>query len=154
MCRWTGSAQVTLKVSETGNALSATSNAFNIVLGPVAQLLFTTQPTDVVQGGTLNTIVVTEADAGGNAIIGDSTSSADFTIAACGGTVDLGSATMSNGVATLGSAQVFTTLRVGLKISANDSSLSISGTSQKFNVGPNDLLFADGSTRAPCRRRL
>ena len=137
----------TLAVTEAGASHNATSNAFNIVLGPVAQLLFTTQPTDVAQGGTLNTIAVTEADAGGNPITTDSTTGVDFTIAVCGGTVDLGSAAMNNGVATLSSAQVFSTLRAnppGLKVTATDATLTISGLSQAFAVGPSDLLFTDG----------
>jgi hypothetical protein len=132
----------TLQASESIGSLAITSNAFNIVLGGPAQLVFTTQPTDVVQGNTLNTIAVSETDAGGNAITTDSVTSVDFTASACG--TSLGSATMNSGVATLSSAQVFNTLRAGLTVSANDLSLSISGLSQPFNVGPNDLLFTDG----------
>jgi hypothetical protein len=99
----------------------------------------------VAPGSALNAIAVSEADAGGNLITTDSTSSVDFTALACGGTA-LGNATMSNGVATLSSVQVFNALRAGLKISANDSTLGISGLSQAFNVdgvSPSDLLFAD-----------
>ena len=83
---------------------------------------------------------------GGNLITADSTTNVDFTVMACGGTA-LGNATMSNGVATLSSAQVFNALRAGLKISANDSTLGIAGVSAAFNVdgvSPSDLLFADG----------
>jgi len=108
--------------------------------------VFTTPPTDVAPGSTLNAIAVSETDAGGNLITTDSTTNVDFTVLACGGT-SLGNAAMSNGVATLSSAQVFNALRAGLKISANDSTLGIGGLSQAFNVdsvSPSDLLFADG----------
>jgi len=132
-----------LKVTEAAKAHSATSNAFNIVAGAPAQLAFTTQPTDVTQGGTLGTIAVTEQDQFGNTVTGDSASSVDFTVSACGGT-PLGSATMSHGVATLPGAQVFNALRAGLDVSANAASLSLAAVSQAFNVGPDDLLFADG----------
>ena len=136
----------TLQVNESVGSTSATGNAFNIVLGAPAHLVFTTPPADVAPGSTLNAIAVSETDAGGNLITTDSTTNVDFTVLACGGT-SLGNAAMSNGVATLSSAQVFNALRAGLKISANDSTLGIGGLSQAFNVdsvSPSDLLFADG----------
>jgi hypothetical protein len=143
----------TLTVTEATNSHNATSNAFNIVAGAPAQLVFTTQPTDIAAGGTLNTIAVTEEDAGGNTITTDSSTSVDFTVQACGGAVDLSPVpvTMSNGVATLNSTQVFNTLRAnppGLKVTANDATLGLSGLSEAFAVGPaanpSDLVFADG----------
>jgi hypothetical protein len=132
----------TLKATEATGSHNVTSNAFNIVVGLPTQLVFTTQPTDVTQGGTLNTIAVTELDAGGNTITSDSATGVDFTVSACGGSA-LGSATMSSGVASLSSAQVFNASRAGLKVTANDGGLSLSVLSQVFNVGPSDLLFAD-----------
>ena len=132
----------TLKVTEAA-AKTATSNAFNIVPGAPAKLVFTTQPTDVTPPGALNTIVVTEEDVSGNVITSDSTTSVDFSVSACGGTA-LGSAPMGNGVATLSSAQTFTALRAGVTISANDAGLGLGTLSQTFNVGPNDLLFENG----------
>ena len=126
--------------------LTATSNSFNIVAGAATQLVFTTQPANVVAPSTLNTIAVTEEDSNGNTVTSDSTTSVNFTVSACGGTA-LGSATMSGGVATLSPAQVFSTLRAGLTVSANDPTLSLSAISQSFNVdnaSPSDLLFTDG----------
>ena len=136
----------TLKATESTGAHTVTSSAFNIVAGAAAQLVFTTQPSDVLPGAALNTIAVTEQDAHSNTVISDSTTSVDFTVSACGGTV-LGSATMNAGVATLSSAQVFAAPRAGLRVSAHDASLGSSGLSQAFNVGPGDLLF-DGSFEA------
>lgn len=126
--------------------LTATSNSFNIVAGAATQLVFTTQPASIVAPSSLNTIAVTEEDAGGNTVTSDSTTSVNFTVSACGGTA-LGSSTMSGGVATLSPAQVFSTLRAGLTVSANDPTLSLSTVSQSFNVdnaSPSDLLFIDG----------
>ena len=135
----------TLTVSNA-TPLTATSNSFNIVAGAATQLVFTTQPASVVAPSTLNTIAVTEEDAGGNTVTSDSTTGVNFTVSACGGTA-LGSATMSGGVATLSPAQVFSTQHAGLTVSANDPTLSLSATSQSFNVdnaSPSDLLFIDG----------
>jgi len=104
--------------------------------------VFTPQPTNVVRGQTLGTIVVTEQDGSGNTII-DNSSSVDFTIAVCAGTVDMGSVAMVNGVATLVSSQHFYTLATGLQINAGTGTLS--GTSQVFNVvNSAEYLFADG----------
>ena len=135
-----------LKATEANALRNITSNAFNIVAGIPVQLVFTTQPTNVTPGSTLNTIAVSEEDALGNIVTSDSSSNVDFSVSACGG-VALGSAIMSNGVATLSAAQVFNALRAGLAISANDAALSINGVSQTFNVddvSPSDLLFGDG----------
>ena len=109
-------------------------------------LVFTTQPANVVAPSTLNTIAVTEQDGSGNTITSDNTTSVNFTVSACGGTA-LGSATMSGGVATLSPAQVFSTLRAGLTVSASAPTLSLSTISQSFNVdnaSPSDLVFIDG----------
>jgi hypothetical protein len=134
----------TLTVTEATGAHNATSNSFNIIPGLPTSIVFTTQPTDVTQGGTLSAIAVTEQDAAGNTIVADSATSVDFTVQACGNPVDLGSTTMNTGVATLSSAQVFNTLHPGYQISANDATLSLSALSQTFAVGPGDLIF-DGS---------
>ncbi|MDR3388561.1 MAG: protease pro-enzyme activation domain-containing protein [Rudaea sp.] len=111
-------------------------------------LTFTTQPSDLIQGDTLGTITVTEQDGAGNTIA--DTATVDFTISACGGTVDLGSASMVNGVATLNSAQRFYTAPVtGLTITAsvtipNPTPIQ-SLTSGDFNVSTNsDLVFSGG----------
>ena len=135
-----------LKATEANALRNIAGNAFNVVAGIPAQLVFTTQPTNVTLGSTLNTIAVSEEDVLGNIVTSDSSSNVDFSVSACGGAA-LGSATMSNGVATLSAAQVFNALRAGLAISANDAALSINGVSQTFNVddvSPSDLLFGDG----------
>ncbi len=104
-------------------------------------LVFTTQPGNVAQGGTLGTVVVTEEDGSGNVV--DDNANVDFTIAACGGTVDLGSVAMVHGVATLNSSQVFKTVASNLQIVATASFNT--ANSQTFNVTANaDQIFADG----------
>ncbi len=112
-------------------------------------LVFTTQPANVVQGTALGTVVVTEEDGNGN-VIGDSSSTVDFTITTACGTVDLGSVTMVNGVATLTSSQLFYTVTSGGALSINASITSgataiAAATSSSFDVTANgDLIFADG----------
>ncbi len=104
-------------------------------------LVFTAQPVDVIQGNALTTIAVTVQD-GVGATIADN-SSADFTISACGGTIDLGTAAIVNGVATLAVPQRFYTVASGLTIAASGDALT--ATSVPFAVTANsDLAFSDG----------
>jgi hypothetical protein len=104
-------------------------------------LVFTTQPANLVQGGQLGTIAVAVQDGSGNTLPVGGT--ADFMIAACGGSVDLGSATISNGVATLASSQAFHTIAAGLTVKATSGSLS--AVSAPLSVGTNtDLVFENG----------
>jgi hypothetical protein len=104
-------------------------------------LVFTPDPADLLRGTALETVVVTEKDSLGNTI--DDNATVDFSIAACGGMVDLGSVTMVHGVATLQSNQQFYTIASGLRINASAGALN--GTSQTFKVISNaDFLFADG----------
>jgi hypothetical protein len=131
----------TFMATEAAGALSVAGNAFNIVAGAAAKLVFTTQPTNVAQGGTLNTIAVTEQDSFSNTVASDNSTSVGFTVSACGGTA-IGNAVMSGGVASLSSASVFNTLRPGLKVTATGGGHSV--VSQAFNVGPSDLIFVDG----------
>jgi hypothetical protein len=104
-------------------------------------LVFTTQPSDLPRGAELGTVVATEKDSLGNTV--DDSATVDFTVAACGGSVDLGSVAMVHGVATLASDQAFYTVAAGLQIQA--TATTASGTSQLFSVLPNtDIRFADG----------
>ena len=129
-----------LTATDAGDSLSVSpSVAFAIAPG-APRLIFTTEPNDVTYAGTLGSVAVTEDDGSGN-VVPDSTSNVDFTIAACGGSVDLGSVAMSNGVATLSSAQHFYTPASGLSISATTGVLN--GTSRAFSVLRGDLVFAD-----------
>jgi hypothetical protein len=130
-----------LTAHDAGDTLtSSPSTAFAIAAG-APRLIFSTEPADVVRGSALGTIAVTEDDGSGN-VVPDSASSVDFTIAACGGTVDLGSVPMTNGVATLNVTQPFYTLASGLTINARTGVLN--GTSRTFKVFVGgDLLFTD-----------
>jgi hypothetical protein len=105
------------------------------------KLVFTVQPANLLRGSLLGTIQVTEEDAANNVI--DDNATVDFTIAACGGTVDLGNVQMVHGVATLSSTQSFYTVASGLQINASSGVLN--ATSQTFAVQVNpDQLFANG----------
>ena len=128
--------------------------SFTIGLGTVS-LVFTTQPADVAQGTTVGAIAVTEQNQFGYVVASDNSSTVDFSVADCSGSgsVSLGSATMSNGVATLAnSAQRFYTLTGGTSqppspVATATSSGTFAGSvsSDPFNVIANaDFLFADG----------
>ena len=136
----TAGAGYQLTASDSADALaSAPSSTFAIAPG-VPRLVFTTEPANVPRGSAPGAIAVTEDDGSGN-VLADNTSSVDFTIAACGGTVDLGSANMSNGVATLNVQQPFYTPATGLAIHAGTGTLN--GTSHAFDVVPSQVLFDD-----------
>lgn len=108
---------------------------------PYKALVFTAQPVDVIQGNALTTIAVTVQDGIGNTV--SDNSSADFTISACGGSIDLGTASIVNGVATLTLPQRFYNVASGLTIAASGDALT--ATSASFNVVANpDLAFSDG----------
>jgi hypothetical protein len=140
----------TLVASDSSaSPLTTTSNAFTIAPGTPA-LAFSTQPANITAGNGLAMIAVTEEDATGQPITTDNLSTVDFTVSACGSSVDLGSAQMVNGVATLNAAaQRFysVTSAPGLQVSAtaNTATLgTLNGTSQYFAVVANNaLIFAD-----------
>jgi len=124
--------------------LNTNSNGFTIDPA-AAQLVFTTQPTDVVQGSALNTIAVTKQDAFGNVYSTD-TDQIDFTVSACSGFA-LGSVNLdgSTGTATLSSTQRFYTVASGLTVTANDVAASLNVASNPFAVTASaDFLFANG----------
>ncbi|MDE1884853.1 MAG: hypothetical protein KGH92_02965, partial [Xanthomonadaceae bacterium] len=128
------------------NAAPQAQQSFAVSLGTVA-LVFTAQPANVAQGTTQGTIAVTEQNQYGYVVTSDNSSTVNFTVVACGGPVSLGSATMSNGVATLpNSTQRFYTIATGLTVGAASSG-TFSGTagSGTFNVTSNPgLIFSDG----------
>jgi hypothetical protein len=133
----------TIDANQAGNgAFNAATQVQQMVVVATPVLVFTTQPADVAQGAALGTIAVTEEDGSGN-VIADNTTVVDFTVAACGGTVDLGTATMVNGVATLDVATIFYTPASNLQIQASAGALGVS--SGTFNVTADaDIIFADG----------
>jgi hypothetical protein len=140
-----GAGTCKINASQAGDAnhsaATPAQQSFAVASGPPAALAFTTQPPAIIGAGdVLGTIVVTEKDAFGD-VINDNASVVDFTIASCGG-FDLGSATMSHGVATLSSNQRFYTTS-SYQISAKTGVLT--GTSALFSVqdGGSNLLFAD-----------
>lgn len=111
-------------------------------------LVFTTQPVNPLsQGAQLGTIAVSEQDGIGNTITDNAT--VDFSVTTGCGTLDLGSAVMVNGVATLTSTQRFYTLATALVITAtvsdpNPTPISAQDSSS-FDVTTNaGLIFSDG----------
>ncbi|GAA0707131.1 hypothetical protein [Dokdonella soli] len=142
---FTGAGTCVIDANQAGNANynAAPQNPQSFAVGPgTPTLVFTVQPTDANQGNALGTIQVTEKDPLGHVISASGT--VDFTITACGGTVDLGSVMMTAGVATLTSTQRFYTLAAapGLTISASNGTLN--ATSNGFRIVAADMLFSDG----------
>jgi hypothetical protein len=131
----------TLKATDgtTPAATPATSNAFNIVAGVATKLVFTTQPTNVNAGHALNTIAVQEEDAFGNFI--NDNGNVDFTVLACGVSIDLGSAVMVNGAASLTSSKRFYTVTSNLHVTA--TATAANGASTAFSVVVGDMIFSD-----------
>ena len=132
----------TYTLNAADGALTVASNSF-VISPAAAQLVFTTQPVDVVQGDALNTIAVTKQDAYGN-VYGADTDQIDFTVSSCGGFV-LGSANLSGGTASLSSAQHFYSAAAALQVSAADSGAGLNTSSNDFAViAAADFVFADG----------
>ena len=128
--------------------LNASSNSF-VISPAAAQLVFTTQPSDVVQGSALNTIAVIKQDQYGNVYSTD-TDQIDFTVSSCGGFA-LGSMNLdgSTGTATLSSSQRFYTAVAnppGLQVTAHDSTVALTDVqSSLFAVTANgDIVFPNG----------
>ena len=126
--------------ADAGDGLTTAPSSTFLIAPGVPRLIFSTEPADLTRGAILGTVTVTEDDGSGN-VVPDSSSTVDFTIAACGGTLDLGAVAMSNGIASLDSAQRFYTAASGLTIGATTGVLN--GTSKAFGVSAGDLLFAD-----------
>jgi hypothetical protein len=114
---------------------SATSSAFDVVVGPATKVVYTQQPTAVVAGSLISpAVVVTVQDAGSNTV---TTSSATVAIAigtnpgagTLSGTVSLAA---TNGVATFSDLSINKTGN-GYTLVASSTGLT-SATSSTFNV--------------------
>lgn len=128
--------------------LSVDATAFNVAVGPAAQLQFTTQPGNGTGGSALATQpVVTALDAGGNVVTGYSgtttlsiapgTGAGDAVLSNC-------SSRRSNGVVTFSNCEV-DRAGTGYKLRATDATLaSPSADSATFNVtvgSLDDIVF-------------
>ena len=133
----------TYTLSAADGLLTTQSNGFTVDPA-AAQLVFTTQPTDVVRGSALNTIAVTKQDAYGNVYSAD-TDPVDFTVSPCSAFL-LGSVNLSGGTATLTGAQRFYNLATGLQVYAKDTPAGLAILSSSFDVVDplNDFVFSDG----------
>jgi hypothetical protein len=113
----------------------ATSNTFDVALGPAVKVAFTQQPTTVVAGSLISpAVVVTVQDAGGNTV---TSSNATVTLAIGtnpgGGTLSgTVSKPASSGVATFADLSINKTGN-GYKLVASSAGLT-SATSSTFNV--------------------
>ncbi|MDR3606704.1 MAG: Ig-like domain-containing protein [Oligoflexia bacterium] len=122
-------------IATSSGLTSATSSAFNVTVGPAAQLAFTTQPGGGAGGATWSTQpVVAVEDAGGNTVTG---SSASIALAIgtnpSSGTLS-GTATLSasSGAASFSGLSI-NTAGTGYTLTATSSGLT-SATSSAFNI--------------------
>ena len=124
----------TLTATATG-LTNATSNPFDVVVGPATKVVYTQPPTAVVAGSVISpAVVVTVQDAGGNTV---TSSSATVTIAIGtnpgGGTLSgTVSVAASSGVATFADLSINKT-GTGYTLVASSTGLT-SATSSTFNV--------------------
>jgi hypothetical protein len=124
----------TLHVTD-GTLQPATSNAFDVTVGPASQLMFTQQPTDANTGATITpAVTVTIEDAGGNTVT-TATSSVTMAIANNAGPGTL-SGTLTK--AAVSGVATFSDLSINNEghaytLSATATSLA-SATSSAFNI--------------------
>ena len=109
---------------------------------PATQLVFTTQPSTIVQGGTTNATVSVE-DVDGNIMATDNTTQITLSVNACGSTT-LGTVTAANGVAQFTNLP-FLKVHTGLKLHATSIPPLTAADSNAFDVQTDgDTLFFDG----------
>ena len=107
-CRINTAGTYTLTATDSGDTLSANSGSFDVGTGAPSQLVFTTEPANATGGTAFGTQpVVTIEDAGGNAVISDSST---VTLTASGGSGTLANCTQSEraGVITFGHCSIST----------------------------------------------
>ena len=116
-------------------ALSVTSNAFDISVGPAAALAFAAQPSNATAGSSIAPAVTVQVrDAGGNLVVA-STASVTLAIANNPGAATLTGTTTVNatgGVATFGALSL-DKIGNGYTLAASSAGLS-GGTSTAFNI--------------------
>jgi trimeric autotransporter adhesin len=131
-----------------GSLTSATSNTFNVTVGPAAKLAFTQQPSGGFSGTAFTTQpTVTVQDAGGNTVTTD-TSSVTLAIGTNPGSGAL--TCTANPVAASAGVAGFAGCKIdkagtGYTLTATDGSLT-SATSASFNVIATPIWVATGST--------
>jgi len=131
----------TLKATDSGDTLNATSNAFAISAAGASALKFTPAPNDITQGSTLGDVTVTQYDAFDNVTTADSTTQVTLAAGSCGGT-QLGSGTLNSGSITFSTSTKFKTVAALVSLSATASPATPSSANATFNVGANaDWVF-------------
>ena len=112
---------------------SATSSAFDVVMGAAAKLVFTTQPASVASGATFtNSVVVKVEDSGGN-IVTNSAASVTLTLATGTGTLANAIVGAASGVTTFNALTVTALAASNFSFAAAASGLT-SATSNQFAV--------------------
>ena len=132
-----------LTATDAGDDLSAPSSAFDVTVGPPADLVFTTEPAGAT-GGTAFTIqpTVTLEDAGGNTVTTD-TSSISLARTEGTGTLSGCTSTTTGGVAAFSGCTI-NTAGTGDILTASDIGDALSAPSAAFDVtvgAPSQLVF-------------
>ncbi|MEO7326439.1 MAG: carboxypeptidase-like regulatory domain-containing protein [Dokdonella sp.] len=127
----------------TGPIVGACSVIASFAPNPPDHLAFVAPPADVFRGDRLGGVQVAIVDDQGNVITTDSSSQITLSTAACGGSVTLEQATVSNGIATFaaGATPRFYTLANGKQMAATSGSYNANATFNVITGG--ELLFAD-----------
>lgn len=129
----------TLKASDAGDGLNATSPGFNIAVGPASQIIFTTQPSGGAQNVAWATQpMVTIEDAGGNTVTSD-TNSVTLALGANpgGGSLSGCSSTTTLGVAHFSGCKINTAASGYTVVATDVSDGGLTATSNAFRVvGP------------------
>ena len=144
----------TITATDAGDALTTTSNSFDVEVGLASQLAFTTQPSTTASGGTVfaQQPVVTVEDAGGNAVTTDAST---VTLAASGGDGSVSGCTPSETAGVVSFSGCSIDLDGTYTLGATDGSLT-PATSSSVTVSTGDasqLVFttepADAHTDVP-----
>ena len=125
----------TLTATDATDSLSKTSAAFNVTVGPAAQLVFTTQPGNGTGGSALSTQpTVTIEDAGGNTVTTD-TNTITLAIGTnpSAGTLSGCSSSTVAGVAAFSGCKI-DKAGTGYTLTATDATDSLSATSNPFTI--------------------
>ncbi|MBX3294047.1 MAG: carboxypeptidase regulatory-like domain-containing protein [Acidobacteria bacterium] len=127
-------------LASSGSLASATSNAFNIIVGAATKLTFLTQPADTVPNTQFQPIQVAVQDAGGNTVVAPARS-ISLGISGFGTLAGTTFRTTVNGVAIFNNVSV-PTFGTGRRLSATSSGLPLE-LSDQFNV---DAIFTVTNT--------
>jgi hypothetical protein len=133
----------TLTATSSPATTTATSSAFDIAIGPPAQLVFTGEPTNANAGSPIDpSVLVTVEDAAGNVVDTDNTTAVTISLGANPGGSTLGGTlteTVQNGVATFADLSL-NNAASGYTLTASSNPVTTTVTSDPFDIGANGIV--------------